>query len=536
MTKVLLKNILRIYTANFRRKRFVKKGKILATLVGLLFLPFLIVVQTGGMFKMWLFLPGGYEFLHRFVSASQLGVLFLLFLTGLPIAMHHFFLAEDLSMLRVFPLPAEQIYAQKFLEAAIGNLGMFFVIGFPVLLSMTMAIGFSPPALLVIIIASLFFIFIPTGLSVLVSLLLAQFFSVKKVRRFATLLLGMFIVLAWAGFQFLRLSRLDPLSIDFDPMALQTLTRTAERFDLVFSPSDWLVNSVLATVEKSWAAMALYLILLFVLSVAMFVASVRWRVALDKRDIRINAQGRSGASGMLPFQSQTLRFYAALLLKDFRLLFRDTRFFQNVFIVMAMLIISPFLSDGVAAQYPGTLDVLTPYIPLTILVLIVSSAMGRQNLPMERLSFQYIKLAPLRMREILIVKSMRNASLVIAALTAAVIVSAWRFHTPGGWLLFVLGVNWLLAVAGSSLGQTFGAIAGRFDWTDPRYMVDMSWTVISMLAHLAFGAVGIGILTAGWHLQQLAVAFVLFFVYVCLVFELSTRIAQKHLEKLDWTF
>jgi len=184
----------------------------------------------------------------------------------------------------------------------------------------------------------------------------------------------------------------------------------------------------------------------------------------------------------------------------------------------------------------GTLDILTPYIPLTILVLIISAAMGRQNLPIERLSFQYLKIAPIRMRQVLVVKLVRAALLVSGASSVAIFVAAWRFRTPLQWLLPVIAANWLLAFGGASLGQTFGAIAGKFDWTDPRYMVDMSWTIISTLVHIVYGALGLGVLALGCYLHQCVVAFVIFFFYVCLVFEMGVRIASHRLQNLEWVY
>ena len=536
MSLLLAKNMLRIYTARFRQKKYQKMGKALAGIVGLVILPTMIVVQTYRLFSMWLLTPGGPELLFNFVSTSLFGVMFLLFITGIPVAMHHFFLADDLPMLLAFPLDPRQVYLQKFLETATSNLGLFTLLGAPVLLSMMLAVKFSVASLLLIIVASALFIAIPTGLSVLLSLVLAQLFSIKKMRRLATLLLGVFVIAAWAGFQFVRLSRLDPSSIDFDPTAMRTLSTAFQKFNLVFLPSSWVVRSLWASFRGQWLTAAACLAALFAVSMLAAVICARGRASLGRRDIRIESAGRFGVVKTSPLTSPRLRLYQALFVKDMRLILRDTRFFQSNLVLLAMMIVSPFFIQTGKVSGSGTLDVLAPYIPLTILALIISAAMGRQNVPIERLSFQYLKLAPIRMRELLFVKSIRATLLVIGASSIAVFVAGWRFGTPPKWLLFVIAVNWPLALGGTSLGQTFGAIAGKFDWTDPRYMVDMSWTIISTLVHFAYGAFGIGLLALGCYLHQCAVAFVIFFLYVCLVFEMGVRIASRRLQNLNWVY
>jgi hypothetical protein len=536
MPPVLIKNIFRIYTATFRNWRSAKKSKIVAAVIGLLFLPSMIVVQTFNMFEMWLYLPQGSELMFHFVSASMLGVMFLLFLTGLPVAMHHFFLAKDLPMLLSFPLQARQVYSQKFFETAMSNFGMFVLLGFPVLLSTILAIQFNLLLLIVVILASVLFICIISGISILVSLLCARFFSIKKVRRYATLVLGLFIVLAWASFQFIRMSRLDPSSIDFDPAAIESFSSLAASSSFFALPSDWIVELIRSFYGGDWFHLLVYVSALFITAVFLLIVSTRWREALDKFDAKIESSSRKSPTINPEFKSPRLRFYTAIFLKDMRLVFRDTRFFQSNLILVAMLVISPFLTDVNESNVPGIYDILSPYIPLTILMLIVSSAMGRQNLPMERLAYQYVKLSPVNVHEYLVVKSMRPIFLVVLASSIAFLISAGRFGTPVGWIAAIIGVTWLLAVGGASLGQAFGAIAGKFDWTDPRYMNDMSWTLISTFIHLLYGVIGLGILATGFYLNQRAVAFVLFFFYVGLVFRVSTRIAAKRLQKLDWVY
>lgn len=536
MSLLLAKNMLHIYTVRFRQKKFLKMGKALAGLAGLIVLPSMIVIQTNGLFNMWLLTPGGPELLLNFVSVSLFGVMVLLFLTGIPVAMHHFFLAKDLSMLLAFPLDPRQVYLHKFLETAVSNLGMFVLLGLPVLFSMMLAVKFSILSLILIAVTCLLFIAIPTGLSVLFSLMLARLFSIKKMRRLATLLLGMFVILAWAGFQFVRLSRLDPSSVDFDPAAMHTISTALQKFNFFLLPSSWVVRSLWASFRGQWLTASACLAALFVFSMLAAILSAHWRSRLDRCDIRIESAGRVGAVKTSSLTSPRLRFYQALFVKDVRLILRDPRFFQSNLILLAMMAVSPFFVQTEKIGASGTLDVLAPYIPLTILALIISAAIGVQNLPMERLSFQYLKLAPVRLRDVLLVKSMRATLLVISVSSVAIFIAAWRFGTPSKWLLPVIAANWLLALGGTSLGQAFGAIAGKFDWTDPRYMVDLSWTFLSTLAQFVYGALGIGLFALGCYLHQCAVAFVIFFIYVCLVFEMGLRIASRRLQNLDWIY
>ena len=536
MHAVLIKNLLRLYSAQLRNWRSIRKDRILVAVLGFLFLPVMIILRTKDMFQMWLYLPQGMDISFQFISTAMLGVMFLLLLTGLPAAMHHFFLAKDLQLLLAAPVKVRYIYEQKFIETTAGNMGMFLLLGFPLLLGFVLAKRFDPFLLVILIFFSILFVVLISGVSIFVSLVLARFFAIKKMRRIATFLMGAFIILTWAAFQLIRVSRLDPSSIDFDPSALESFSNAAWSAQGLLLPSDWMTGVLRAYYESALLPFLGYGLALGGSAFILFTVVSRLRCALDHDNVHLESYVRRGSTTAVVFKSPRMRLYAALFRKDARLWFRDTRLFQSSLVLAAMVIVSPFLTDVGAPDSAGTLQLFMPYIPLLILTIIFSSTTGRQSVPMERLAFQIVKLSPTSLRAYFFLKAVQSALPSMVAAIVAFFLSAHRFQTRPGVLFELIVATGLLTLGSAALGQTFGAVAGRFDWTDPRYMVDMSWSLLSTLANLLYAALGIGILAALVYIKQPALAFLLYFFYVAFVFKVSTQITANRLQNLDWLY
>ena len=336
----LLRNLLHIYLSPLRRFRVLKKHRVVAAVIGLVFLPAMIILQTQSLFEMWLFLPNGSELLFRFVSLSLLGVFFLLFLTSLPSAMHHLFMDDDLPMLLSFPVKVSFVYARKFIQVVIANFGMFALLGLPLLLSMIAAIQFNAVLVLLVFAGSIFLVALASGFSALVAVLLARFFVIKQIRRYATLIMGFFVISAWASFQFLRISALDPSSTDFDPAAVESFSASSAPGPSMLFPSAWLVALIRSFYGGSWLGVAGYFLILAAAALFIGVVVTTSRASLDRFDLKLESGVRRHAGKKIEFASPKIRFYAAVLFKDVRLTFRDTRFFQSTLILFVMLILS----------------------------------------------------------------------------------------------------------------------------------------------------------------------------------------------------
>ncbi|MBN1560858.1 hypothetical protein JW998_11445 [candidate division KSB1 bacterium] len=530
MLPLLLKNVFRTLFANFRGK-LVKKKRALLTLLGLAFFPFLIMSQTVDLFSVWMHIPTmGATFVVRFVATSFFAVLVLLCLTSLPSVMHHFFLAPDLSLLRALPINKRTIFLAKFVQVTLGTVGMYVAVGLPLLVSMCLALGAAPSIFAIMLIASLLFIFIPTGLSAIVAFALARLFSVVKMRRLATLILGLFIVVTWAGLQLVRLSRLNPASPDFQPQAVRDFAAWSAPGPL---PSDWLVNSLYAATLAQWQTVGLNLAALLLSAAALACLAIVWRVRLDHKDIRMDA-GRISKTARDIGTRSFLRPALAMLRKDMQVTRRDSRLLHSSLLLGAMLLVSPFVTSADVGN-PGTVGLFMSYMPLTILTLIASSTLARQGLPLERLSLQYVLQAPVSLTSVLMTKIVRALLLIAPFTIVACLITAYKTGTavPGAALAIAEHLSFVLC--GAVTGSVVAVFTTNYAWSDPRYMTNALGAYSSTFIVLAVGAIGMSIIMAGELLGQQMVAFLLFFIYVFLVFWIGLRVSLARFRKLQWT-
>ncbi len=534
MQRLLLNILFQTLFANFRNGRLWRKKRALFSMLALAVLPLLIIVQTSDMFDAWLLMPDmGANFLQQFVSTSLLGVMVFLILTGLPGVMHHFFLAPDLSLLQALPIEQRDIFLQKIIHAAANNAGMFFAVGLPILISMGLALHVSPLVYALMLISSLFFIFIPTTLAALLAFALARLFSIKKMRRVSTVVLGLFILSVWAGFQLLRLSRLNPMTPDFEPETATAFAAIMRNVTLIVWPSDWLVKIIRFAHEQEWMSVMAFLFLLIGTVAALVAVVLLWRIHLQDVEIHIDAAPRRAPKKHMSVKRHSVT--RALLHKDFRLIWRDTRFFQSSFLLLAMLLLAPLFTAADAGHPEETLAFLLPYIPVTILSLIVSSTLARQSLPMERLAFAWTLVSPLKVEQILSAKLKRVLVLVGPTAGLAVFITAVKSETSA-WLFFMLMLHAGLVVCGAALGLVVSVFTTRFNWTDPRYMANPASVYLFSIVVLVVGAVGLAIVIFGVVLFQLIIAFLIFFVYVFFVLKLSLRVARDRLRQLEWNY
>lgn len=533
----LYKNYLYSLTAKFRRNGVLKHPRALLTIAGLLVLPLIIVLQTQDLFRMWLAIPElGADFIIQFVSAALFGVFFVLILTGIPVVLHHYFLAPDLALLGVLPLQKQDIYRFKYLTSSTSNLGLFVAVALPLLISMALAIQAHPLVYVGMLVVSLMFIPIPTGISLLIALLLAQFFDIKKMRRAATLILGLFLILAWGGLQFYRVSRLNPAAVEFDPSAVDQFARVSQALRTGIVPSDWLVNSVFYMMRGEALVVLVNVALLAGCSFLLMGFTSAWRLRLERREFRATASTRSHQiKHPKPIASPTVRFVASVFAKDTRLIRRDPRFLQTHILFLAMLLVWPFLQPAEPVNPLETLSLFEPYIGLFLIAMLSGLTLSRQNFALEQLAFQYIKLTPVPLRGWLLAKAGRVAIALSIPLTVSVFITAMRTHTPFGSAVPMWGVSLLVALTSTFLGQTAAAFATRFDWIDPRYMIDMGWAYLSMAGALIINGIGLGVLMLGVVLSQQIIAFVVFFLYVGSVLGISMWMSERRLKTLQWT-
>ena len=187
------------------------------------------------------------------------------------------------------PIERRTVFQFKFLQAAFFNSTLFYYLGFPLLGAMAAATKAPVYFYIIAFIASLFFLIIPNFLSIIAGVLLIRLITVKRAKNLAAALVGIVFILTWTGFQFLRLSRLDPRSSDFAP-GLSTYFghQSVLKIFSVF-PSEWLIKMLFRLKDGFIGTAAIYFFLLFALSLLCFYLSaafIDWTYRNDLVNIK----------------------------------------------------------------------------------------------------------------------------------------------------------------------------------------------------------------------------------------------------------
>ncbi|RPH99169.1 MAG: hypothetical protein EHM72_11875 [Calditrichaeota bacterium] len=526
----LLKITLYKSFALFRTGRKIKPIKSILPLLAMSILPVFIILRAREMFEAWLLVPQlGASFMLSFLSSALLGLFVVLILSGFPHAFYYLYLAPDLSLLAALPLAPRTIFLQKFIEMSLMGCGAFIAVGLPLMISMIWVLGGIIRAYFLLLLLFPLYVIIAGAISALLSMALAAFLNVRRIRRFFVYLTGLIIILVWAGLQFLRLSRLNPLSDDFDADMVSRFSSFFANMKFSAFPSDWLLQSIYSTAIREPERMIIPFLCLAITAAVLtrLVVLIRAR----SRDFSNPEIGRVFPAH--PHRHSKGKLFASLFQKEMTLIFRDARVLQSYWIITAMILVWPFIQQRQAmSSIESGIDLL-PFLGSLLLISLFAGNMARQTVPNEREAFQYLLSAPISIRRVLMAKLLAQSALFAGMSTVNVWLTAYRFH------LFIADalVLWLCmvfcVVIGLVVGQTIGVLFGNYHWQDPRQMLTPGWNYLSPLVSILFCGLGLAIFAALWQVNQI-VAFLIFFAYVGGVFQFGIMVSAKKLTKLEW--
>ena len=528
MISPLLKVTARQHLLRLRSERH--RLRPLLTLVGMALVPTLIVVQTHEMFRMWLFIPEyGVEFLRRFLSFTFLGIFLLLLFGGVSSALHHFYMADDLRLLLPLPLSERLVYTVKFIEIFLGGLPTFVAFGLPLMVSLAMALNVDGRMLLVVP-AALFWIMIAVGLSSLFAIGLARLFYAPRLRRSAVFVYGILIVSGWAWLQFLRLDRLNPASLDFDLQTAVSFSKAVAKLHTYFLPSDRLISAMFSVSTGDWRGLMLDSTLMSVgaFGILWLTIILRARIKFDLTECGLAAR----RSRRLDFGR--LQLPLTLFLKELKLVGRDMRTLHSYLLFAAVILVWPFLQKSGTEMPMQTFGQSSAYLPLLFIAVTAAVGMARQSVPIEGRSFQYVRCAATAVRLALLAKAAVHLLLLSIVVGISVIITARRLELSGSATAIISAAMSAFVCLGVSVGLFCGARCGRFDWSDPRHMLSVSCNYLSLLAGWVVASVGAAILAAGFAAGRSALAFFIFFIYVCSIFWASIFLSERRLTRFDW--
>jgi ABC-2 type transport system permease protein len=458
-------------------------------------------------------------------------VALIVLISSFGVALGSLFLASDLETLMTAPVSRRAVFTSKILDGLATYYGIVLCTAIPALVTYGLGLRYGPAYYLLAIIATLGTPLLPAGLGALLTLAVARFAPVRRVREVLGLvgaIIGISCSLIGQSAN-LWLRRLGPATED--PEAIVERLR---RLAAVPLPSFVAGRGLAVAGEGRWL-LALgetlgFLLLTFGSFALCVLAAERlyatgWArlqgagVASRNRARAAREATEAGWLGRAPA-------WAAIALKDWRVIPRDLRNFAQLLSPLLLLPIVYLNILGGAGRGRDFDDVLTrigrgdidPAGPLIAFGVLTTTALvfrrvASNSISAEGRAWWIMKIAPVAGRELLRGK-LAVALVPFAALSTALLLGAaiWRGFSPVGFLYGWLGVQLLGAII---LATAVAASVpwARLDWDDPRKMISgwgalFSFLIGSALAGLAGLLLTLPLLAAAFAPALVAVAWV----------------------------
>ncbi len=484
--------------------------------IGLLFsflLPFFLVnsyrdlVKTWSLDTVWMF--GDTKFLLLFV---------LLFLGGLSLSLHFYFLSPDLDWLRAKPLSSLSILVVKLVEVVIANSLLYIYIGLPFLIAV-LTVSVNPFGFfLYIVLSSIAFLVLTSSLAGLLSCGIVALFAAKRSQRFTSMVFGLVMIGVWLSLHLGQSGRESGL-IDQDTVA--RAAQWAQSQSLSWLPSHWLITGNISWLKGNYGAAIFYVFFLMLLAGIFVILLNRILVYAWSRP-RFDSRFAPAKHSKLIQRSVCL----AQWVKEILAFKRDSRMTLQIVLLTVMTGVLPLM----VSEYDTYKSFMTAII-LIIMSNMMAASFAAMMLPYERQSFWILKSAPLTIKRILFAKQS------IAALYAWIIVfilSVWlvveqRLSGPiyEWWILFAFS-----HLGAATLGLLSGAWFGDIRWENPNRMLTPGGMLVVMIGNALFS---LGIIGCWLSRIWLGIGFLIpLILWAASTIWLGTRLSSTRLQRQEW--
>lgn len=547
---LLLKIKLMILINGFAKGAFKKRSRKLVALVGGGFLFFFLFK---GSFEIFATLSNittiGTGLVDNFIVVVFLGLFVFLMISGITVSIHYLFISSDLPLLMVSPLSNNTIFTFKLIEAMFANSTLFFFMGIPIFVAygiITQAQWYYYPLM---VINALLFLAIPISIAFLGALLIVRIIPPQRAREFMAILLGIASLGIWLTLQIVRASTFDQTSSDFNPNIVISLQQISQNFLSNLLPSTWAARSLAGFAHSDLRLMVFNFLPLLVFVACIFMICIQLSKNAFKQGFISSEQSvtlkrkkkiqRSGVSDVKEVQILFSGVPGSIFVRDFKLLFRDTRQLVNILLFAVMMVVLPLLQKS--ENFGSELAAYYHYAFIIFFGAIISGQIGSRLIPLEGKSFWITKLLPQSPLRIIWGKFMLGFSLSLILLWIAVIAISIYFHHPLRIVLVALITTLCFASAFSSLGLLIATYFSRFDWDHPKRMLSITGGLLLSLSALLIVGLVIAIFVIGYQLQlsldflNILVVSIIFLLSLIVLLISNLGAAQK-LKKMEWEF
>ncbi len=426
------------------------------------------------------------------------------------------------------------------MKQTLANSTAFALIGLPILLALFFVLNYNLVYLIPFLILIAVFLIIPSGISSLLSALIAFMLPVKKSRQVSSIILGFIIIGIWTLIQFYNFDRIDPFSGEFDRAIFEHYLGDNSIQHMSWMPPVWLILSLKTLLTGTITHFVLYAGLLTGMCIVLgYISSWLLQYAHD------NEKFVFSETAMFPHQAvkrtskatqiKSHKVFTALIERDWKLNIRDSRFVTQMFFFVALVIV---FSTALNTTLPITNETISHYQPFTLLILaatIMAGGLASRSIAIEKKAFYNNLLCPLPFSFLLHSKKVLPAILTFLAVFIGLLTIS-IISRPSLIIIAQMTVFLLFHIAAiTGIGLLIGVKYSQLKWDNPRAMLGETGGVLLNVSILLY--TGILVLT-GAALAAINTWFALIIMIILSIvtFLATSIIAKKQMVKIKECF
>lgn len=421
------------------------------------------------------------------------------------------FRGRDTQFLLTLPVHPERVFLDKYMDAVFLSSWAFVLLGSPLLLAYAVEVRAPWYHYWLLLPYLVSFVYIPTAIGGLVSLLVAMFFPRSKTLLWTVGIIAGVLGAVAVGRWVLSLPHAT------NAFSLEWLQRTLDRLSITqfrFLPSWWLSSGVLASADRNWQDGVLFLSVLLANALFLnyvigrfagaFYREAYWRVASGPGNRKIGRRSWIDALilHLLPGLSDPVR---QLVLKDVRLFRRDPVQWTQILIFIGLLV---FYFVNIRRLYDEQFFVawvnIISFLNLAVIVLLLSTFTTRFIFPLISLEgprFWVLGLMPIPRTTIVWSKLWFALSLCLVPTCALVAISDLMLGVSPAVHLHHQYATVLSAVGLCSIAVGLGARFPMFKVASPTQIAAGFGGTVNLILSTAYNVVIIGLAGLPIHVR-----------------------------------
>ncbi len=492
------------------------------------------------------------------------GIIFILiFFSGIATSLFILYLSRDLDLLMSFPLSSRTVFSYKFIEAMLSNSIIVFIFIFPALIGYGLSSRlpfFYFPLMIIIFICV---IAVPTSIGILVGLIVVRYINPSKAKEIIAIVGGLFAMIIFLGSQLMG-RYLQTNSPQFEDMgrdnAIRYIISSLDRPFFDYLPSTWGADALYHFHIGSFGAFGLNFFYIISLSAVLvflciFLSKNLYYSGWSSSTHNIS-RARAGNKGKSSYRggASNLKVLGGLnyiLVKDFKILFRDVRQLLNILLPILIFSVLFFISyfdritENTADFFIDSERLIFLFLPLFLTGVITTNVAGN-SIGGEGLKFWLMKVFPVLPKKLIKIKIVFSMIISIAAGTFIIIILYYLFKPGLIYLLFgflLMGLfSWGEASIGTALGAFFPDFKPPHSKKSNMTFLGGLLTFIFFIVYLAiFSGIVIGTIFLGSFLQwpeiiSLLLVLALEVILDIILFNVLINISAFRLKNLEWNY